>query len=64
MKLRTTGDVSPRRKARASPVVGDWPAIRRYAMPVTRTCVIDAGTIDTPSSAATRFTIDEKCGAS
>jgi hypothetical protein len=29
MKLRTTGDVSPRRKARASPVVGGWPAICR-----------------------------------
>jgi hypothetical protein len=33
-------------------------------MLVTRTCIIDAGRIDTPSSAATRFTIDAMCGTS
>jgi hypothetical protein len=32
-------------------------------MPVTRNCIIAAGTSDTPSSAATRFTIDVMYGA-
>jgi hypothetical protein len=62
-------EIAHHRRRLSSPVseskAGRWRLARNLpvTMPVTRNCIIAAGTSDTPSSAATRFTIDVMCGA-